>query len=421
MTRDRVAVIGSGVSGLSAAYLLQRRYDVTLFEAAERLGGHAHTHELPTADASSIAVDSAFLVHNDRTYPNLLRLFDELGIETQPTRMSLSVYCEQCRLQYAGARGLSGLFAQRRNVGHGRYLRMLGQIPRFHRQARQLLAADSTTEDLTFGDFLRAGGYSNYFVEHFALPLVSAVWSAERELCKNYPARYLFEFLDRHGQLSIRNTLTWRTIVGGSREYVARVAKQLHVVRTGVPVTEVRRLANGVSVRTATGESAQFSRAVVATHADTALGLLAEPSPEQRTVLGAFGYSNNVTWLHTDSSLLPSLPAARGAWNYLKPACAAGPDRVLVSYHLNRLMRLAEPRDYIVTLGATDRVQPDQVLVRMVYRHPIYTRQSVRAQRRLWELGDERLQFAGAYHGWGFHEDGCVSGVRAATALGSGW
>lgn len=418
MSRERVAVIGGGVSGLTAAYLLQRRYDVVLFESDDRLGGHAHTHDVPTADDRSVPVDSGFIVHNERTYPNLLRLFGELGVRTRETEMSMSVRCEGCGLEYAGAKRLNGLFAQRGNLVRPRYLAMLAQVPRFHRHAHRLLAG---TDDPTLEEFLVSGGYSDYFIDHFALPLVSAVWSSDRDASRRYPARYLFEFLHHHGMLSVGGSPTWRTVVGGSRDYVRRAAEQLSTVHFSTPVRSVHRAEDHVEIRDHADRTHRVDRVVLACHADQALDLLAEPSPAERKILGAFHYSENDTWLHTDPAPLPVAPGARASWNHLKPACGSDPGRVLVTYDMNRLMGLDEPVDYLVTLNATDRVNPDRVLARMHYRHPIYTPDSVAAQRMLPELGDDRIRFAGAYHGWGFHEDGCASGVRAATAFGSGW
>ena len=422
----RVAVVGAGVSGLTAAHLLQARDEVTVFEALDRLGGHAHTHDVRTADGRTVAVDSGFIVHNERTYPNLLRLFGELGVSTQDTEMSMSVRCDGCGLEYAGAKRLGGLFAQRRNAVRPSYLSMLRQVVRFHREANALLDSDSTVDptggdEWTLGDFLRAGRYSEYFVDHFALPLVSAVWSSDRDSSRRYPARYLFEFLRHHGMLSVQGSPTWRTVVGGSREYVNRIAERLTAVRSGSPVRSVRRTAHGVEIRDGSDTVHEADRAVLACHADQALALLTDATPAEQKVLGAFRYSENDTWLHTDPAPLPVTRRARASWNYLKPSCTSDPGRVLVSYDMNRLMRLDEPRDYVVTLNATDRVDPSRVLARMRYRHPLYTPDSVAMQRKLPELGDDRIQFAGAYHGWGFHEDGCASGVRAAEAFGVGW
>ncbi|HEX6356164.1 NAD(P)/FAD-dependent oxidoreductase [Actinophytocola sp.] len=415
MTSETVAVVGAGVAGLTAAYLLQRRYEVHLFEAAPRLGGHAHTHDVP-GTTGSVAVDSGFIVHNERTYPNLLRLFAELGVATQDSEMSMSVRCLGCGLEYAGARRLPGLFPRAGYLFRGRYLRLLGEIPQFHRRARRMLLAGG--DDVTLGEF--AADYSRYFTEHFLLPMVSAVWSAPEEVSRAYPVRYLFEFLAHHGLLSVGGSPTWRTVVGGSREYVERAAKGLTAVHAGTPVWSVLRRTGGVEVRDDADEVHTVDRVVLATHADQALALLADPTPKEKRVLGAFSYSRNETWLHTDTSLLPAARGARASWNYLKPACA-GTDRVLVSYDMNRLMRLPGPTPYVVTLNATDRVAPAKVLATMTYEHPVYTTESIAAQRELSGLNTARTAFAGAYHGWGFHEDGCASGVRAAAAFGVEW
>lgn len=415
MTSETVAVIGAGVAGLTASYLLQRRYDVFLFEAEPRLGGHAHTHDV-AGQHGTVAVDSGFIVHNERTYPTLLRLFSELGVTTRTSEMSMSVRCLGCGLEYAGARGLPGLFPRASNAVRGRYLRMLGEVPRYFRDARRVLRSGG--DDVTLGEF--ASGYSTYFTQHYLLPMVSAVWSAPEKVSRSYPVRYLFEFLAHHGLLSVGGSPTWRTVVGGSREYVERAAKGLTAVHVGTPVRSVRRFPGGVEVRDDAGEAHVVDRVVLATHADEALRLLADPTPAEKEVLGAFSYSRNETWLHTDESLLPSAPGARASWNYLKPSCA-GSDRVLVSYDMNRLMRLDEPSPYVVTLNATDRVDPSSVLARMTYEHPVYTPESVAAQRSLSGLTTDRTAYAGAYHGWGFHEDGCASGLRAAEAFGVTW
>jgi uncharacterized protein len=422
--RDRVAVIGAGVSGLTAAYVLQRDHDVTLFEAENRLGGHAHTHDLGT-----VSVDSGFIVHNAATYPNLIRLFDELGVATQDSEMSMSVRDESTGLEYAGARGPAGLFAQRRNLANPRHLGMLAEVLRFHRAARRVLAGRSALdEDVTLGEFLRRGRFSRYFVDTFAVPVVSAVWSSGPELSMQYPARYLFAFLANHGMLSVGGSHQWRTVVGGSARYVEKVVKGLSAVEVSTPVRAITRDADGIEVRDDADGAHRFDRVVVATHAPTALSLLTAPTTAEREVLGAFAYSPNETWLHTDTSVLPTAPDARASWNLLR---VPGEDRVLVSYDMTRLMRLDgasgatgdghRPETYVVTLNATDRIDPSTVIARMDYEHPAYTPASVAAQHRLPELNDGRIAFAGAYHGWGFHEDGCASGVRAAASFGVTW
>ncbi|WP_337819524.1 MULTISPECIES: FAD-dependent oxidoreductase [unclassified Pseudonocardia] len=420
--RPTVAVVGSGVSGLTAAHLLSRSHDVTLYEADDRPGGHAHTHELASSDGGTTHVDSGFIVHNDRTYPNLLRLFGELGVATQDSDMSMSVRCDGCGLEYAGARKLGGLFPQASNLARPAYLRMLGEVVRFHRHARRVLA-ESSAGDVTLGAFLAIGGYSRYFVQHFMIPVVSCVWSAGAALSLDYPARYLFTFLDHHGMLGIGGSPQWRTVTGGSRSYVERVVKQLPAVRTATPVRSVVRSAAGVEVRDDSDTVAAVDHVVLATHPDQALAVLGDDATaDERAVLGAFTYSRNETWLHHDTSLLPRRGGARASWNYLKPACADSAQApVLVSYDMNRLMRLTDPDDWVVTLNGAGRIAPDAVVARMTYEHPVYTPGSVAAQRRLPELNTPVTAFAGAYHGWGFHEDGCASGVRAARALGVSW
>jgi predicted NAD/FAD-binding protein len=415
----RIAVVGSGVAGLSAAHVLQTACDVTLFEADARLGGHAHTHTVRDA-GRDLRIDTGFIVHNRRTYPTLLRLFDELGVETQETEMSLSVRCESAGLEYAGGKGVVGLVPRLSSLGRPAYLRMLGEVPRFHRMARALLDHPAHgDQDEPLGAMLARGGFSAFFLDYFMRPLVAAVWSCDPARALEYPARYLFAFLDHHGMLSVTGSPTWRTVTGGSATYVERLAAGLHRVRTATPVSRVWEDVDGVLVEHAQGRE-RFDAAVVATHPHQALRLLAAPTPSQRAVLRAIPYSPNTAQLHTDESLLPTAARARASWNYLVPREA--PDNVVVTYDLTRLQRLPRsgPR-YLVTLGGKSIIDPNQVIATMEYEHPLYTPESVAAQRRLPEIASDRLVFAGAYHGWGFHEDGARSGVAAAARLGVHW
>ncbi|ARF71646.1 NAD(P)/FAD-dependent oxidoreductase [Streptomyces sp. NPDC012600] len=420
--RRRTAVVGSGVAGLTAAHVLRAAHDVTLYEADDRVGGHAHTHELAASDGRVHRVDSGFIVHNRRTYPHLLRLFDELGVATQESEMSMSVRCEGCGLEYAGARGIAGLLAQPRSALRGPYLRMLAEVPRFHRAARALLELpESPATDMTLGEFARRGRFSPYFHAHFLTPMVSAVWSCDPVTALRYPARYLFAFLAHHGMLTIGGSPVWRTVTGGSRAYVERVVKQLTAVHTATPVRAVTRHADGVELTTEDGTTTPYDAVVIATHPDQALRLLADPTDAERATLGAFTYSRNPTLLHTDTTLLPRSRGARASWNYLMPSCAADADHVTVSYDMNRLQRLDAPETFVVTLNGADRVDADSVRARMVYEHPVYTPESVAAQAGLPALSGPVTAYAGAYHGWGFHEDGCRSGAEAAAALGVTW
>ncbi|GAW51929.1 MULTISPECIES: FAD-dependent oxidoreductase [unclassified Nocardioides] len=415
-TARRVAVIGSGVAGLTAAYVASRSADVTIYEADDRLGGHADTH-LVDDGGRELAIDTGFIVHNEKTYPTLLRMFAELGVATQESEMSLSVRDDQSGLEYAGALGASGLFPGGRNLTRPAYLRMLVEIPLFHRRARTLLA--SSGDDVTLREFLRAGRFSAYFTRHFMEPLVAAVWSTDPDVALDYPARYLFTFLDHHGMLGIFGSPQWRTVTGGSREYVRRVGDRIGDVRTGTKVTSVLETPTGVEVTDGNGTVTAYDAVVIATHPGQALAMLADPTPAQREVLGALPYSPNVALLHTDVSLLPEADGARASWNFRRPVESLG--HVTVTYDLTRLQRLPTETHYLVTLGGEHLVDPATVIDRMEYEHPLYTPESVAAQARLPELDTDRVAFAGAYHGWGFHEDGSRSGLKAAERLGFSW
>lgn len=414
-----VAVVGSGVAGLTAAYVISGSARVTLFEADDRLGGHADTHRVGDLD-----IDTGFIVHNRRTYPTLLRLFDELGVPTQESDMSMSVRSDAAHggrgLEWAGAKGPGGLFPRGRNTARPRFWRMLLEIPRFHRRARRLLAGPD--DQRTLAEFLDEGGFSPYFRRHFMAPLVAAVWSCDPAVALDYPARYLFAFLQHHGMLRVFGSPTWRTVTGGSKEYVDRVAAALQArgsqIRVDTKVTSVVETVDGVEISDGNGERHQFDQVVLATHPGQALSMLADPTPLQTELLTAMPYSANIAQLHTDTSVLPRTEGARASWNFLER-----PDRssVCVTYDLTRLMSLPTETRYLVTLGGTDLVDPDSVIATRDYEHPIYNPTSVAAQRRLPEIDSDRLVFAGAWHGWGFHEDGALSGRRAAERLGYDW
>ncbi len=417
----RVAVVGSGVAGLVAAYVAARTAEVTLYEADDRLGGHADTH-----DVGDLAIDTGFIVHNRRTYPTLLRLFAELGVETQESEMSLSVSDDETGLEWAGALGRRGLFPARDNLRRPAYLRMLTEIPRFHRRAKALLETEG--DEMTLREFLEEGGFSAYFERHFMEPVVAAVWSTEPERALEFPARYLFTFLQHHGMLSVFGSPTWRTVTGGSREYVERVAAVLGDVRTGTKVTSVVETPTAVEVTDGNGRVDSYDACVVAAHPDQALAMLAEPTPLQRELLEALPYSPNSALLHTDTSLLPDAEGARASWNFRRVANradradgAGSPRGVTVTYDLTRLQRLPTDTHYLVTLGGDDLVDPATVIARRDYAHPLYTPTSVAARERLPEISTDRLAFAGAYHGWGFHEDGARSGLAAAERIGCDW
>jgi predicted NAD/FAD-binding protein len=419
--RRSVAVVGSGVSGLTAAYVLRTDWDVTVFEADDRVGGHAHTHTVTDPDATH-RVDSGFIVHNDRTYPLLRRLFGELDVEVHPTEMSMSIHCDGCGLEYAGGRGGKGVFAQRRRLLDPRYLRMLMSVKRFGRLAAELLDTDESPSDpQTYGDFLRTHGFGEYFISHYAIPVVSCVWSSGHETALAYPARYLFEFLRHHGFLSIKGSPQWFTVVGGSGTYVDKLRDAIGDVRASTPIHSITRTPTGVELVDAAGVVHRADAVVIATHADDALALLSDPSDDEREVLGAFDYSDNEVVLHRDDTQLPTAAAARSAWNYRMDDCSARSDHSAVTYWMNRLQGIESSAPFLVTLNSSQHIDPASVVATMAYTHPIYTPDSVAAQRELKRLSTSRTVFAGAYHGWGFHEDGCRSGVAAAEALGTTW
>jgi predicted NAD/FAD-binding protein len=421
MSATRRAVIGSGIAGLAAAHVLQGHGPVTLYEADDRLGGHADTHEVQVGDRT-IGIDTGFIVHNDRTYPTLLRLFAELGVATQDSDMSMSIRTDSSGLEYAGAKGARGLFPRARNLADPAYLRMLVEVRRFHREASALLERPATAvdRDEPLRSFVERCRFTDYFADHFLEPLVACVWSCDPADALDYPARYLFEFLDHHGMLTVFGSPTWRTVVGGSARYVEAVAAGIDDVRVCRPVTSVEDRPDGVVVTDATGESDVYDQVVIATHPHQALTMLTDPTVAQREVLGSIHYSRNVAQLHTDESVLPRSSGARASWNYWRrDVDGAG---VLVTYDLSRLMRIDVPdRRFLVTLNGVDVVDQAKVIDTMHYEHPLYTPESVAAQRRLPELTTGRVAFAGAYHGWGFHEDGARSGVAAARALGHEW
>jgi uncharacterized protein len=412
----RVGVVGAGISGLSAAYFLSRRHRVTLFEKERRLGGHAHTHRVAAADGA-LWMDSGFLVYNQRTYPRFVRLLAELGVPGRPSDMSFSVRCRRCRLEW-GSRDANAVFAQRRRLLDPRHLRMLAEIPRFNRQALAFLEAEGPDE--TLSEFLARRRFSPSFVGHFLLPLVGAVWSSSFGDALGFSARSLLRFLENHGWLNL-DPPEWWTVEGGSRRYVEAIARRLgDGVHTGRGVVRVRRQDDGVFLTTDDGELLRFDEVVIATHADQALALLADPSDEEKRLLGAFRYSRNRTLLHTDRGSLPATERAWAAWNMDILDCRDTARPVGMTYHLNRLQSLPGGTPYCVTLNEP-APRADRVIASMDYTHPILDAAAVAAQPGLRRLsGRRRTHFAGAHLRHGFHEDGLASAIDVAAALGCG-
>jgi uncharacterized protein len=405
----RIAIVGSGIAGNVTAYHLCREHEITVYEAADHVGGHSHTHEL-WHEGRRVAVDTGFIVFNERTYPRLRALLDELQVETQPSEMSFSVQCARTGLEYNGTT-LNSLFAQRRNLLRPSFWRMIADILRFNREAPALL--DAPADDPSLGEYLSAHRYSSEFIEHYILPMGAAIWSAGMRSMRQFPARYFIRFFHNHGMLSVDERPRWRTITGGSARYVEKLTSAFRDrIRIGTPVESVRRTPAGVLVKAAGYETARFDRVFFACHSDQALRLLRDADDVEREVLGAIGYQRNDVVLHTDSSVLPKRKLAWAAWNY--HLLEGQTDRVAVTYNMNLLQQLQTQQPLLVSLNMTEHIDPAAVVKRLMYEHPVHTPQALAAQSRQAEInGPNRTYFCGAYWRFGFHEDGVVSALDA--------
>lgn len=405
----RIAIIGSGIAGLYAAWRLAQDHQVTIYEAADHAGGHTNTVDVDW-QGQHYAIDTGFIVFNHWTYPNFIAMLRELGVDWQPSNMSFSLRCERTGLEYNGT-SLNALFAQRRNLLRPSFLRMLADILRFNREAPHLLELRGDT--LTLGEYLRDFGYSDSFIERYILPMGRSIWSAPAQDMLAFPARFFVDFFQRHGFLNIRNRPQWQAVCGGSREYVRKLLAVTPArVKLSTPVESVRRTHHEVSIRTARGEVGHFDRLFIACHADQALRLLTDATPAEREVLGAFPYAPNEAILHTDASVLPRRPLARAAWNYHALADQRQP--VALTYDMNILQSLQAPTRFLVTLNRGDDIDDKQVLKTFQYHHPVYLPAGVDAQSRHREINGRRhTYFCGAYWRYGFHEDGVVSAMSA--------
>lgn len=414
---QRIAIVGSGISGLAAAWLLNRKHEVHLFERRDRLGGHTFTVD-HAAPQGRVALDTGFLVYNERTYPTLTRVFDRLSIATQASDMSFAVSCRNPDLEYAGT-GLSSLFAQTRNLLRPWYLRMLVEMWRFGKVGSRILE-ERPDPSVSLGQFLADEGFSSAFGTYFLLPMAGAIWSTGTGLTPEFPRDTLLRFFANHGLLTISDHPQWRTVVGGSSSYIAPMIRGFaDRVHLGTGVERILRDRRGATLQFTDGGTEIFDHVVVAAHADQALAMLADPTPEESEVFGAWRYSGNDTWLHTDTSLMPRRRAAWSSWNSLIEDAGERSTAVSLSYHLNRLQRIESETQYMVTLNPFRAPRPESVIRRMTYHHPIYEPASVAAQERLPSLnGVNRTHFCGAYFGYGFHEDGLVSAVRVAEDFG---
>ena len=411
----KIAIIGSGIAGLTCAYLLNRRHAITLFEAESWVGGHTHTVPV-SLDGQHYAIDTGFIVFNDWTYPNFIHLLRQLGVRYQPTEMSFSVHDPRSGVEYNG-NNLNSLFAQRSNLLSPRFWGMLQDILRFNREALRDLEEGRIAADLTLGQYLQQNGYGQRFIDHYIVPMGAAIWSMSLEGMLGFPLQFFVRFFRNHGLLSVSDRPQWYVIEGGSSAYVEPLTRDfLQHIRSNCPVQRIERDTSGVTVHSAAG-SERFDKVVLACHSDQALALLAKPSEAEQQILGALPYAENDVVLHTDTRLLPRRPLAWASWNYRLGGPRQQP--AAVTYNMNILQGIKAPHTFCVSLNQTDAIDPAQILGRYRYAHPQYSLDGLRAQARWQELlGEQHSYYCGAYWANGFHEDGVVSALRVASAFG---
>jgi predicted NAD/FAD-binding protein len=410
----RIAIIGAGISGLTAAYLLAGDHEIVVFEANDYIGGHTHTVDV-TCNGTTYPVDTGFIVFNQKTYPNFIRLMRRLGVPWQPSTMSFSVQCDRTGLEYSPST-FNSLFAQRSNLFRPSFYRMLVDVLRFRKEALELLTIDDHHTPL--GQYLKQRGYSQSFIDHFIIPMGGAIWSADPARFQEFPARSFVQFFDNHGFLQLKNQPQWLVIRGGSRSYLEPLTRPYRDgFRLNCPVKTIQRHADRVEVHTRSGETESFDEVILAAHSDQALAMLADPSPAEREILSAIPYQENTTVLHTDTALLPRHRAAWASWNYHIPRQDVG--RVAVTYNMNMLQSLAAPVTYCVTLNSPRKIDPSRIVKQLVYHHPVYTTHGIEMQKRHDQIsGLNRTHYCGAYWGYGFHEDGVSSALAICKHFG---
>jgi len=409
----RIAIVGAGISGLYAAYRLKRHHDVVLFEAKDYIGGHSQTVDIEE-NGQSFAVDTGFIVFNERNYPHFTALLKALRVPYQPSDMSFSFSCRSTGLEYRGGRPMTTMFVQRSNIFRRSFHRMLRDIVRFNQSAAELV---TSPPDVSLGEYLTEKRFGEHMVQDYLLPMAGAIWSAPPYSVLDFPASQFGRFFDNHGLLRIRNRPQWMTVTGGSREYVRAITASLgDRVRISAPVESLRREAGHVMIKARNAPPERFDAVVLACHSDQALRMLSDPSPAERDILGSIPYQPNEAVLHTDVGMLPKRQKAWSAWNYHR--FADDPDRATVTYNLTILQNLPTQRQYLVTLNASDSIDPAQVINKFIYDHPLFNQASMAAQKRHGEIdGSRNTWYCGAYWGYGFHEDGVASAAKICDAL----
>lgn len=412
-----IAVVGTGISGMSASWLLSKYHSVTVYEKDTRVGGHSNTVEVPDT-YGAIPVDTGFIVYNEKNYPNLVALFRHLGVPTKPSEMSFAASVDDGALEYSGS-NLAGLFAQKRNILRPRFWRMLGGIRRFYREGTAVIEKTGEGE-ISLGDYLDGAGYSHAFIYDHLLPMAAAIWSTAANDMRDHPASAFVRFCTNHGLMQIADRPQWRTVDGGSREYVARLTQSFSGrIRIGTGVRSIRRVGGSVIVEDDKADRSTYDHIVIATHANQALAMLSDPSADEQDRLGAFSYTRNTAVLHQDPSLMPRRRKVWSSWNYLSHGDQQGKSRVCVTYWMNRLQGLVSSEPLFVTLNPNRDLDPQKVLRLFEYDHPSFDLGAVNAQRRLWELqGVRNTWFCGSYFGAGFHEDALQAGLAVAETLG---
>jgi predicted NAD/FAD-binding protein len=410
----RIAIIGSGIAGMTSAYLLSEDHEVAVFEANDYVGGHTNTVDV-SLNGQQYAVDTGFIVFNEKTYPNFVKLMKRLGVGWQDSVMSFSVQCDKTGLEFSPS-NFNALFIQRRNLLRPSFYRMLWDVVRFKRDSEALLESDDY--GMTLAAFLNGKGYSRSFVEHFIIPMGEAVWSADPLKFNEFPALYFAQFFKNHGFLNIKDQPQWLTVKGRSRQYIKPITQSYaDQIRLSCPVTSVRRNSDGVEITAKNQPSEKFDQVVIAAHSDQALGMLADPTDAEQNILGAIPYQENETVLHCDESLLPSKKAAWASWNYHIPKEDTG--RVAVTYDMNILQSIGAPEEFCVSLNLAKAINPDKIHRQYVYHHPVYNPESLTARESHSQIsGINRTHFAGAYWGYGFHEDGVRSAVEVCKHFG---